>query len=523
MVGVVAFGGALTGGPGDASGRGSTATVRRGDLVITVTEGGSLRAKESIDIINEVEGRSTIAEVVEEGAQVTKDQVILRLDAKELEERKAQEEATLRTIIADVEASELNLQIQKDEARSKIAEAERNVRFAQIDLDKYTQGDWPQKVREAEADIVLAEEEHRQAQQTLEGTIRLVDAGAAAPQQIETDRLTLQRKAINLEHARKKLELMKQYEHPKELARLEADLTEARRELDRVKKQMQSNIALKEASLASAKDRLAIRQAAYDKLVEQLEKSVVRAPQTGLLVYEEPPRWRSEQAIAVGTEVRFRQRLFKLPDLSVMEVDVSIHETLIDRVQPGQKASIVVDAYPDRQLTGRVQKINVMADNQRWFNPDVKVYKTVVSIEGDVEGLKPGMTAQVEILCEVVKDQLLVPVTGVHLVNGRTAAFVRIPGDIVVREVEVGQTNDQHTIVLSGLAEGDEVLLYPPENMPAIPWTEPEKTQPTEAEPEQPMPAPERSDDESGRGGERRRPNAGTGAGGGRSRGGATQ
>ena len=469
------------GGTSDAGGSGGTAIVRQGDLVVSVTEGGSVRAKESVDIINEVEGSSTIAELVDEGATVEKDQVLMRMDSMDIEERKTDEESRLRSMEAEFKAAELNLAIQLSQAESNITQAGQKVTFAQMDLTKYTEGDWLQQLSEADSDITLADQEWEQAKDQLYWTERLEQAGAATKQQLKADTLSVRRTEIKLTHAKKRRELLEQYEYPKQLAQLKSDLAESKRELERVKQQMASNIALKEAALAVARDRLAIQNTRYDKLKEQLLKTVIRAPQSGMIVYVAPGRWnRDAQPLAVGVSVRYRQQLFMLPDLSEMEVDVSIHETQIERVRPGQQATVIIDAFPDRKFTGEVKKISLMADSQRWFNPDVKVYTTVLSIRGNTEGLRPGMSAKVEILCKVVKDELLVPVTGVHMLRGRSAALVKTGSGIEIREIEIGDTNDKSVIVRSGLDEGDEVLLYLPAVIPEIPWEEPQQ-QPHEA------------------------------------------
>jgi hypothetical protein len=197
-----------------------------------------------------------------------------------------------------------------------------------------------------------------------------------------------------------------------------------------------------------------------------------------MIVYEKPPHWRNDQPLEVGGKINFQQKLMTLPDLSAMEIVVRINETEIERVTVGQRANIYVDARQDMTYSGTVKRVAVMAVQGSRSSPDVKVYEAVVSIEQSTEGLKPDMSARAEILCKVIKDQLLIPVTGARVLRGRTAALVNTSGGIEVRPLEVGETNDKFIIVKSGLSEGDEVLLYEPKVMPEIPWTAPEKKTP---------------------------------------------
>lgn len=483
----------------DASGSG-TALARRGDLVIRVTEEGTLRAKESVNITNEVAGASTVAELVDEGTYVEKGQVILRMDSKELIDSKTQQEAKLQTVEAEYKAAVLNLVIKKSEAQSKLSKAEQKVRFAKMDLEKYLQGDYPQKKRKAESAIAIAKAEMKQAEDNLYWTERLLEKGVVTRQKLDGDKLTVERARIKVTETTEALRLLEKYEYVKEKARLESEYAEGQKELLRVKQQNESNIALMAAQVASSKTRLDIHKADFTKLLEQIEKTVIRAPQSGMLVYEDPHRWSNNQPLAVGVTTRYGQKLFKLPDLSEMEVDVKIHESQIERIKVGQQAEIRINAFAGQMFPGKVKRIGVMASRQRWFNPDIKVYETVVSLDSETKRMKPGMSAEVRITCRTIKGVLLVPVTGVHVLNGRDAAIVKTASGLEIREVAIGETNDKFVVVTSGLEAGDEVLLYEPEVMPTIPWPPPQKKKvaPSNADGQPPARRPEQDNGRSG-------------------------
>lgn len=476
-VGALALWGFSSGG-GDSEPPGGSAVARRGDLVITVSESGDLKAKESISIINEVEGQSTIAEIVPEGKTVEKDEVLLRMDSKDLVDRQAQMEADLGTLEAEHKSAVLNLEIQKKEAESAIAAAEQKVTFAKMDLDKYLQGDYPQQQRAMESDIAISKAEFQQAKDELYWTEKLLEKDAVTRQKLETDKLNLEKARISVEQAEENLRLLKAFEYVKQKTTLESNCVESQRELERVKQQMDNNTQVKEAQVKSAKTRLDIKNNAYETMRRQIDHMVIKAPQAGMIVYEKPPRWRNDQPLEVGGSIHYQQKLMTLPDLSAMEIVVRINETEIERVAVGQRANIYVDARQDRTYTGTVKRVAVMAEQGSRGSPDVKVYEAVVSIEQATEGLKPDMSARAEILCNVIKDQLLIPVTGMRVLRGRGAAIVKTAGGLEVRPIETGETNDKFIIIKSGLSEGDEVLLYEPKVMPEIPWTAPEKKEP---------------------------------------------
>ena len=170
--------------------------------------------------------------------------------------------------------------------------------------------------------------------------------------------------------------------------------------------------------------------------------------------------------------MRERQAIITIPDMTKMSVRVKIHESYIKKVKKGQKARITVDAFPDTVLEGEVTKVGVLPDSQnRWMNPDMKVYLTTITIHGTNDWLKPGMSAKVEILVNCLANVVYVPVQAVSPLEGKQVCYVATAGKPECRTVEIGEFNDEFIEIKSGLKEGERVLLRPVET-PA-----PEKTE----------------------------------------------
>ena len=83
-----------------------------------------------------------------------------------------------------------------------------------------------------------------------------------------------------------------------------------------------------------------------------------------------------------------------------MQVNTKVHESQIDKITPGMKAQIRVDAFADEMLDGTVMDVAPLPDPTNFFSSDIKVYTTNVKIDEPLAGLRPGMTAQVEILVD---------------------------------------------------------------------------------------------------------------------------
>lgn len=127
---------------------------------------------------------------------------------------------------------------------------------------------------------------------------------------------------------------------------------------------------------------------------------------------------------------------------------------------------ITVDAFPDKVLTGEITKVGVLPDSQnRWMNPDLKVYLTTVTIDGTQDWVKPGMSTKVEILVNKIDDCLYVPVQAVSPDGDKQICYVAGSSKPDRREVQLGEFNDEFIEVKSGLKEGELVLLSPPDGL----------------------------------------------------------
>jgi len=131
----------------------------------------------------------------------------------------------------------------------------------------------------------------------------------------------------------------------------------------------------------------------------------------------------------------------------------------------GQPALVRVDAFPDKILKGHVKSVATVASQQDWMSADVKVYQTMVSIDEPLEGLKPGMSAEVTVFTDTHRESVLaVPIQSIlgSVDMGPTRrVFVITPQGPQMRDVTVGLSNDKMAEIESGLVEGDEVVVNP--------------------------------------------------------------
>ena len=212
------------------------------------------------------------------------------------------------------------------------------------------------------------------------------------------------------------------------------------------------------------------KQAAWELQMSRerkLERSIAActliAPADGLVVYANDPSrlFGSKQPqIEEGATVRERQKILSLPDLSQLQVSIKLDESQVNRVVPNMKARISVESFPDQMLNGRVLSVAPLPDPMNSFAEDQKVYTTKVGIANRLPGLRPGMSAQVEIRVDELDNVISVPVKAISRIDGKEHVAVATDvGKFAWREVSLGMSNGKFVEIKQGLQVGEWLAL----------------------------------------------------------------
>jgi RND family efflux transporter MFP subunit len=316
----------------------TTVNVTRGDIVKTVLADGSLVMPNKAYLSFGATG--TVTEVlVDEGNNVTKDQVLARLDAPSLE--------------SSIETAELGVELAEEGVKAARAQYE----IAQINLDEGVPG-MSEDVLELQVDIARAS--------------------------WETAKLNLEIAELGLESA----------------------------ELN-------------------------------------LEKAVIVAPFDGVV---------ADISITEGKEIStatLATPAISLVDTSEIEIRGFIDEIDIAMVQLGQEANIILDALPDEEVKGSVVFISPVGT----ILAGVVSYDTTITLKNPVAELRDGMSATAEVIIERHDDVLSIPNRYIRGTLANPMVVVLVDGQQEERQITLGLSDGFNTEVLSGLEEGEEVVL----------------------------------------------------------------
>lgn len=433
--------------------------------MISLPVQGNLDSQGNAVLSSAVEGTTTIISIVPEGTIVEKDQVVCELDSSALREKAKQQEITVTQADSAMAQANEKLQITKTQNESDIAAAQLKLDLALLDLEKYRDGEFKQQQKEMKGNEAIASEELVRAKENYDFTKTQVKKGYRTQNEMEANRIAWEQAKLKLQGATEKLHLLEEYDYKRKITELEANAKELAREVERVKLKAASAQTQAEKDYEAQKLTNGVEHEKLDRLNKQIEACTMKAPQAGQVVYanQQSNSFRSSgEQIEQGATVRERQAIINLPDLSQMKVDCRIHESLIGNIRIGLPAKITISSFPDHIFQGTVAHVSSVPMTGRWPNTDLREYETEIKLTDGPElirKLRPGLTAQVEILVDNRKDVLQVPVQAVLAVADKQIGYVLTPSGPERRELLVGQSNQSTVEIKEGVKEGELVIL----------------------------------------------------------------
>ena len=352
VAGAAAYGYLLTRSAGSTP-KFRTAKVERGALTAAVSATGTLNAVVTVQVGSQISGQ--VKELMADfNSKVTKGQLIARIDPEIFEAKVNQARADVenaRAMVLNQQAAVEKARAEVENARATVASARANTakaRVAQVDArrDLDRKADLMRKELIARADSDLAETAFQSANAQ-------VDANQAQERSADSS--------------------------------VRSALAAAR---------------VAEAQLAAAQANVKQKQAAQAQAQVDLDHTQIRAPVDGVVV---------SRNVDVGQTVAASLQapvLFTIAqDLSKMQVDTSIDEGDVGRMQVGQRATFTVDSFPTQTFRGAVREIRKAPQ----IVQNVVTYNVVIDVENPDQRLLPGMTANVRVVIESKPSVLKVP------------------------------------------------------------------------------------------------------------------
>lgn len=353
-------------------------------------------------------------------------------------------------------------ELQAENSKQITAPAElrsRNLRFGQLKIQDLIPegtvvdlGDYVAQIDRSDADNRLKDmldelekEEYDLLKTKLDTTIQL--------RNLRDELINLE---FNMEEMGITLEQSK-YEPPATIRQAQINVDKATRAFNQAKKNYKLKVQQAKADMRDAEINLAKKQRQKNEMMNVLDKFTIYAPAPGMLIYHK--EWGGEKR-KVGSNISpWDLTVATLPDLTSMISRTYINEIDISKIKTGQEVRIGVDAFPEKEYTGKV--FEVANIGEQLPNTDAKVFEVVIKVDGTDPILRPSMTTSNQIVTATFNDVIFLPLEAIHVEDSIPFVYKKNGAKQVVI---LGESNENEIIVEQGLKESDKLLLTVPEN-----------------------------------------------------------
>jgi RND family efflux transporter MFP subunit len=192
----------------------------------------------------------------------------------------------------------------------------------------------------------------------------------------------------------------------------------------------------------TAQAQLAQAEAAAGLARQQLENARVVAPIAGTV---------TRRPVDVGAHVTTQTAVFTVQDVAALKLETGVDAAVFARLARGRPAAVTVDALPGEVFAGKVSLLSPALD------PQTRRAAVELEIDNGQGRLLPNMFAHAEVTMGVLKGVLVVPREALLEAAGGATAYRVQDGRVRAVQPRLGPADEGRVVVLSGLAEGDEV------------------------------------------------------------------
>jgi HlyD family secretion protein len=433
-------------------------TVERGSLATQITATGSVYSQAEVTLSFQVGGK--IAEVLaEKGARVQEGQVLAKLDTSDLSLQVRSAEVGLTSAQAQLK------KLQEGPSQEEIAAAEGQLRAAEATLAQATAQRDQLRAGTTSADIAAARAQLAARTAEQKAAVHLHDK-------------TMRCETVKLPNGSEE-QVCPLLGDPEEEARYSLQaaneaLAAAQAQLDAVTAGVTSRLAAADAAVDTASAQCDIAQAQLELLKKGVSEADIAVAEAGVAQAEialDTARMALEQAMltapfdGVVSQVSANPGEFVGPQLPVIlivddqnfRVKGNIDEADIGLLSEGEIVNVDLDAFPGQEVTGHVVVIAPSAT----FDAGLVSYEVIVEIDETPLPLRGGMTANMQITREQREDVLLIPNLAIWIDPNTGRQFVeKQAGEgVEFAFIEQGITNDQFSEAISGVQEGDRLIV----------------------------------------------------------------
>jgi multidrug efflux pump subunit AcrA (membrane-fusion protein) len=247
----------------------------------------------------------------------------------------------------------------------------------------------------------------------------------------------------------------------REIIRLELEKAELERNITLRKLEFLKQI--NESELQKMKLKIVQQENKVNRIKSKLNKLTLTSDIEGIVVYQK--LWGSGKKVREGDMVWGIMPILEIPDLSGMQVKLEVGEAEYKRLAIDQAMEIIVDAFPDIKLSGKI-KHKAPVGKPVKEKSEVKVFEVTASLDSSALSIQPGLGVTCDIIVKSVQDTIVVPMVSLYDEDSLKVVYVADHNIFVRKTVNVTDYNNKEAIIIEGLKVGEVLaLMKPPESL----------------------------------------------------------
>ena len=439
-----------------------TVLTHLGDVVIQVSETGTIEPVDKVDIKSKAAGR-LLSIPIQEGQYVTKGQLIAVVDRSLIDPQLAGLQAQLQQAQARQAQAEAGYALQVKQTAAAIAQARAGLNTAQTHLAVVAAAARPQELAQQQEAVARAQIAYDDAIRTQKRRQSLLGRGFISQADYDASQVAVDTAASSLATAKQALLLTQAGPRVQDVNDAKAQVQAARVQLEAAQANSGQN-AVKESDIAQARASVAQISGSIQQLQVNISDTRILAPASGIVLkkYKEP------NEIVQSATTGFSDAQAIVATLgSRLEVKVGINEVDISKVHPRAPANITVDALPDTTFAGAVTEIAPASTNAfdsagAGSTSSISKFSVKVGFARYDARLRSGMSANVAIISQKHAHVVLAPLEAVSFPSKQGQVTVlTASGSQQKRTVTTGLRNDTDVEIVSGLHTGEKLVIAP--------------------------------------------------------------
>ncbi len=408
----------------------------------TLSITGQIVTSETVGVGAKISGR-LVSVSVKEGDSVIAGQVIATQETSNQQAQMRQAMAQVASARAQLSQAISNATITPQKSAAAVAGAESQLRAAKAQLDKARKGARDEELTQAEWGVRSAKANLDTAKKELDRVKELYKEGAIPQSRVEQAQNAYEQALAGYNKALEVQRMTQNATRPEDLRAAEEAVRQASENLRNAKAQKELDVVLKD-QVESARASVQAAQAQVDLIRQQISDASIRAPFSGRV---------ADKPLQPGTVLNPGQTVVNLVGAQGTYFEGQVPEVRLSEVQLGKEVQISLDAFADRTFTGRVVAINPLGDDIG------RVFKVRVQFDINDSNIKPGMFARGEVKVKSVEDAVVVPITSILKVDGKSYVYV-VESDSKAKRVEVTEgISNKELVQVTGISGGTKVIV----------------------------------------------------------------